>query len=47
MINYQGNGSYTVSFLKDLLEERNDSKILLIWDDARYHKSQEIQDYFR
>jgi len=41
----QGNGTYTISFLKDLLEERENSKMLLIWDGASYHKSQEMQDY--
>jgi transposase len=41
----QGNGTYTVSFLKDLLEQRPDSKMLVIWDGGSYHKSQEMQDY--
>ncbi len=41
----KGNGSYTVSFLKDLLDERPESKMLLIWGGASYHKGKEVQNY--
>ncbi len=41
----QGNGNYTVSFLKDLFEQRPKSKMLLIWDGATYHFGPEMQNY--
>ena len=40
-----GNGSYTVSFLKELRELRGETKRLLIWDGATYHKGEEMQEY--
>ncbi len=41
----QGNGIYTVSFLKELLEHRKETKLILIWDGATYHKGEEMQKY--
>jgi len=41
----RGNGIHTVSFLKELLEYREDTKLMLIWDGASYHKGEEMQKF--
>jgi transposase len=39
-----GNGQWTVEFIKKLLEKNKSAKILVIWDGAIYHRSQEMQE---
>ena len=42
----QGNGFYTVSFLKELLKHKDETtKLMLIWDGASYHFGTEMQKY--
>lgn len=44
----QGNGTHTVSFVKELLgQQLKATKILLIWDGASYHKCAEMQEYLK
>jgi len=43
----QGNGKYTVSFLKELRADLGDTKLMMIWDGASYHKSEEMQEYLK
>lgn len=43
----QGNGKYTVSFLKDWRELHGDTKLMMIWDGASYHKGEEMQEYLK
>jgi len=43
----QGNGKYTVSFLKELRELYGETKLMMIWDGATYHKGEEMQEYLK
>ncbi len=40
-----GNGESTVKFVKKLQERNKSARLLLIWDGASYHRSQEIKDF--
>jgi putative transposase len=41
----RGNGESTVAFLKYLQGRHPDTKLIIIWDKARYHCGKEIQAY--
>jgi transposase len=41
----RGNGESTVSFLKYLQALHPDKKLIIIWDGASYHGSEEVQAY--
>ena len=41
----RGNGESTVSFLKYLQVLHPDKKLIIIWDGASYHYSEEVQTY--
>ena len=41
----RGNGKYTIEFLKYLLKKLNNKKLLIFWDGASYHKSEEIRNF--
>lgn len=41
----QGNSENTVKFLKYLRELNPESKVLIIWDGASYHKSRKLKEY--
>jgi transposase len=41
----RGNGESTVSFLKYLQGLQPDKKLIIIWDGASYHGSEEVQTY--
>lgn len=38
-------GEGIVNYLTDLLKLKEDKKIMLIWDNATWHKSQEVKDF--
>lgn len=40
-----GNGENTVAFVQHLQKQRSGQRILLIWDGASYHKSQEMKEF--
>jgi putative transposase len=40
-----GNSENTINFLEYLRSQRPDAKLLIIWDGASYHRSQQIKDY--
>ena len=40
-----GNSESTIAFLTDLLQRCPERRIVLIWDGASYHRSQEVEDY--
>lgn len=40
-----GNGENTVAFMEYLQKQRPGQRLVLIWDGASYHKSQEVKDY--
>ena len=40
-----GNGENTVKFMKDLQTQRWGRRIVLIWDGASYHKSDEVKEF--
>lgn len=41
----KGDSKNTINFLEYLRQERTGAKLLIIWDGASYHRSQEIQVY--
>lgn len=41
----KGDSKNTINFLEYLRSVRPGAKLLIIWDGASYHRSQEIQDY--
>lgn len=41
----KGNGENTVDFLKYLLAEKKGSRLVILWDNASYHCSKEVQSY--
>jgi hypothetical protein len=41
----QGDGENTVAFMKYLQSQNPEKRIVLLWDGASYHKSQEIKDF--
>ena len=41
----RGNGASTVSFIEYLQGLHPDKKLIIIWDGARYHSSEEVQAY--
>ena len=41
----KGDSKNTINFLEYLRSQRPLSKVLIIWDGASYHRSQQIQDY--
>jgi transposase len=38
-------GTQTVNFVKYLQSQRSNSRLILIWDGASYHRGQEFQNY--
>ena len=40
-----GNSSTTIEFIKHLQSQRPDQRIALIWDGAKYHKSDELKEF--
>lgn len=40
-----GNGENTVAFIKHLQQQRPGQRIVLIWDGASYHKSDEVKEF--
>lgn len=40
-----GNGENTVAFMEYLQKQRPGQRLVLIWDGASYHKSQEVKNY--
>jgi transposase len=40
-----GNSSSTIEFIKHLQSQRPEQRIALIWDGAKYHKSDELKDF--
>ena len=40
-----GNGENTVAFVQHLQKQRPGQRILLIWDGASYHKSEEMKEF--
>jgi len=40
-----GNSDHTIAYLEQLLAHYSKGPILLIWDQARYHTSQKVQDW--
>lgn len=40
-----GNSANTIEFIKHLQSQRPNQKIALIWDGARYHKSDELKEF--
>ena len=40
-----GNGNNTVTFIKHLQNLNPDKKLILIWDGASYHRSEEVRTY--
>jgi transposase len=40
-----GNGGYTVEYLKYLMSQCPDQRIALIWDGAKYHRSEEVKTF--
>ena len=43
----QGNGNFTVEFVKELLKINEDKQILIFWDGASYHKGQIMRDFLK
>lgn len=41
----RGNGEYTVQYLQYVLRQCPESQIVLIWDGAPYHRSQEVKAF--
>lgn len=41
----KGDSENTISFLEYLRSQRPEAKLLIIWDGASYHRSQQIKDY--
>ncbi|OYD91746.1 hypothetical protein CDG77_15600 [Nostoc sp. 'Peltigera membranacea cyanobiont' 213] len=41
----KGDSENTIKFLEYLKSKRPEAKLLIIWDGASYHCSQQIQDY--
>ena len=41
----QGNGEFTVDFLKKLLRKNIDKKIIIFWDGATYHRGEVMQKF--
>jgi len=41
----KGDSANTISFLKYLIKQRQNSRLTIIWDGATYHKSQELREY--
>jgi len=40
-----GNSENTIALLKYLVERYPDSRIVLLWDGASYHRSQQVKEY--
>lgn len=41
----QGNTENTIKFVQELIKENKNQKIVIIWDGATYHRSQEWREY--
>ena len=41
----QGNTENTIQFVKYLIQQNKSSKLIIIWDGATYHYSQEFREY--
>lgn len=41
----KADSSNTISFLKFLIKQRQNSRLTIIWEGASYHKSQELSNY--
>jgi hypothetical protein len=41
----KGDSENTISFLKFLIKQRQNSMVTIIWEGASYHKAQELMDY--
>lgn len=40
-----GNSKNTIDYLRYLLAESKEQRLLIFWDGASYHRSKEIQDF--
>jgi transposase len=43
----QGNTENTIQFVKYLIQQNKSSKLIIIWDGATYHYSQEFREYLK
>lgn len=43
----QGNTENTIKFVKYLIEQNKGEKLVIIWDGATYHYSQEFREYLK
>ncbi len=43
----QGNTENTIQFVKCLISENKEAKLIIIWDGATYHYSQEFREYLK
>lgn len=41
----QGNTENTIKFVRELIKENKNKKLVIIWDGATYHRSQEWREY--
>jgi transposase len=41
----RGNGENTIDFLKYLQALNRGKRLIILWDNASYHRSQEVRDY--
>lgn len=41
----RGNGDHTVDFLKDLQTAYPNKKLIILWDNARYHRGKKVKKY--
>ena len=41
----QGNTENTINFVEELIKDNQNKQILIIWDGATYHRSQEWREY--
>ena len=44
-LNLRDNGVNTIAFLKDLQAAYPKKKLIILWDNARYHTGKEVQKY--
>ena len=43
----KGDSAYTISLIKYLIKQRQNSRVTIIWEGAIYHKSQELREYLQ
>ena len=41
----QGNTENTINFVEELIKDNQNKQLLIIWDGATYHRSQEWREY--